>query len=885
MKDEVQILKSRSEATSVTPMMKQYLEVRAEYEGYIMLYRLGDFYECFFEDAVTVSRELELTLTSRDCGEGKRAAMCGVPFHKSDVYIGRLVERGFKVAVCEQVEDPKAAQGLVKREVVKVVTPGTVTDTGLLSETENNYLSSVFFGTSGAGLAFIDISTGEVALTYLDGTGAELLSLLNNEFSVYRPVEAIFNENSELEAPLTERYGTVISDVPKTAYDYNAARNRIRTVFGDEGERIPNPECINALGSLLYYIATTQKTDVTYVREINVYSGSQSLELDAATRRNLELVESMRTKDKRGSLLWVLDKTKTAVGARLLRSWVLKPLVNPALITQRQSAVGAFEKNFKLRETVGEALSGMLDIERLSAKVVYGSSCAKELRSIYQSIIELPALKEAISGETAESIKQIYKELDTLDDLAELLGAAIVDTPPLTVREGGMIRDGFNQDVDYYRSIKNGGEDIMHAIEEREKEQTGIRTLKVSYNKVFGYYIEVSKSFVDQVPDRYIRKQTLTNCERYITQELKDMESTIFSADERLAALEYDIFQSLVGVISENAERIRRTATHIANIDVYRSLGEVASRYGYVCPDIDLSTVIEIKDGRHPVVERFVTDSYFVPNDTLLDTASNKVMMITGPNMAGKSTYMRQVAIITIMAQIGSFVPARSAHIGIVDKVFTRVGASDDLASGQSTFMLEMTEVAAILRGATSRSLIIYDEVGRGTSTFDGMAIARAVVEYTHSKKIGAKTLFATHYHELTAMESEFDGIVNYNVAAKKRGDGVTFLRKIVRGGTDDSYGIEVAKLAGVPSEVVKRARVILDEIESGAVAYAPQKAAKTEPEFDLFSTLVSQKDSEAADRIRSLDINTLTPIEAMNVLFELKNHLRTNKERKNGKN
>ena len=874
MKDEVQILKSRSEATSVTPMMKQYLEVRAEYEGYIMLYRLGDFYECFFEDAVTVSRELELTLTSRDCGEGKRAAMCGVPFHKSDVYIGRLVERGFKVAVCEQVEDPKAAQGLVKREVVKVVTPGTVTDTGLLSETENNYLSSVFFGTSGAGLAFIDISTGEVALTYLDGTGAELLSLLNNEFSVYRPVEAIFNENSELEAPLTERYGTVISDVPKTAYDYNAARNRIRTVFGDEGERIPNPECINALGSLLYYIATTQKTDVTYVREINVYSGSQSLELDAATRRNLELVESMRTKDKRGSLLWVLDKTKTAVGARLLRSWVLKPLVNPALITQRQSAVGAFEKNFKLRETVGEALSGMLDIERLSAKVVYGSSCAKELRSIYQSIIELPALKEAISGETAESIKQIYKELDTLDDLAELLGAAIVDTPPLTVREGGMIRDGFNQDVDYYRSIKNGGEDIMHAIEEREKEQTGIRTLKVSYNKVFGYYIEVSKSFVDQVPDRYIRKQTLTNCERYITRELKDMESTIFSADERLAALEYDIFQSLVGVISENAERIRRTATHIANIDVYRSLGEVASRYGYVCPDIDLSTVIEIKDGRHPVVERFVTDSYFVPNDTLLDTASNKVMMITGPNMAGKSTYMRQVAIITIMAQIGSFVPARSAHIGIVDKVFTRVGASDDLASGQSTFMLEMTEVAAILRGATSRSLIIYDEVGRGTSTFDGMAIARAVVEYTHSKKIGAKTLFATHYHELTAMESEFDGIVNYNVAAKKRGDGVTFLRKIVRGGTDDSYGIEVAKLAGVPSEVVKRARVILDEIESGAVAYAPQKAAKTEPEFDLFSTLVSQKDSEAADRIRALDINTLTPIEAMNVLFELKKSL-----------
>ena len=853
-------------------MMRQYLEVRSQYEGYIMLYRLGDFYECFFEDALTASRELELTLTSRDCGDGKRAAMCGVPFHKSDVYVGRLVERGFKVAICEQTEDPKAAQGLVKREVTRVVTPGTITDTGLLKEGQNNYLASVAFGTTGAGLSFIDVSTGEVSVTYVDGD--DLTSLLYNEIAVFRPSEAIFSAKTELSELIREKIGTVISDVPKTAFDYSAARERVKRVFGDEGDKLPNPECAIALGSLLYYISETQKTDVAFVREINVYTGGQFLELDTSTRRNLELTESMRNKEKRGSLLWVLDKTKTAMGARLLRSWVLKPLVNPITISHRQEAVGAFEKSLKLRETVGEVLSKTLDLERLSAKVVYGNSNARDLRAIYQSIAGLPELKAAIASESAGSIKEIYENIDTLEEIADLFGRAIEDSPPPTIREGGMIKDGFDPDVDYYRSIKNGGEDIMRKIEDREKEETGIRTLKVSYNKVFGYYIEVSKSFIDQVPDRYVRKQTLTNCERYITQELKEMENTIFSADERLISLEYEIFQSLVNVVVENAERIRRTASYIAELDVYRSLGEVASRFGYVCPDVDLSSVIEIKDGRHPVVERFVTDSYFVPNDTVLDTDDNKVMIITGPNMAGKSTYMRQVAIITIMAQIGSFVPARSAKIGIVDKVFTRVGASDDLASGQSTFMLEMTEVAAILRGATSRSLIIYDEVGRGTSTFDGMAIARAVVEYTHSKKIGAKTLFATHYHELTSMESEFCGIVNYNVAAKKRGDSVTFLRKIVRGGTDDSYGIEVAKLAGVPNEVVKRARAILEEIERGAVA--PVRAEK-KPEdrgFDLFTDLASQKDTEAADRIRALDINTLTPIEAMNVLYELKKSL-----------
>ena len=561
------------------------------------------------------------------------------------------------------------------------------------------------------------------------------------------------------------------------------------------------------------------------------------------------------------------------MGARLLRSWVLKPLVDSVAISHRQSAVKDFIDFRRERDELGEIFADILDIERLTAKAVYGSANAKDLRAIYQSIEKLPEIKAQISNFKSNSIKKIVSELDTLDDIAEILGQAIVDVPPYSIREGGMIREGFNADVDYYRSVKNGGTDIMDSIEQREKELTGIKTLKVAYNKVFGYYIEVSKSFVDQVPDRFVRKQTLVNCERYITQELKEMETTIITADEKLVTMEYQIFESLRAMIADNRERIHKSAALLAELDVYRSLAEVASKNNYICPEVDMSNDIIIKDGRHPVVEKFVTDTYFVPNDTLLDTSANKVMIITGPNMAGKSTYMRQVAIITIMAQIGSFVPAREARIGIVDKVFTRVGASDDLASGQSTFMLEMSEVAFILDNATRRSLIIYDEVGRGTSTYDGMSIARAVVEYTYSKKIGAKTLFATHYHELTDMEDEFPGIVNYNIAAKKRGDSVIFLRKIVRGGTDDSYGIEVAKLAGVPSEVVKRAREILNTIESDAPRAVRTVKAESN-EYDLLSAITETKDKEVSERIRETDINTMTPIEAMNLLFELKRKL-----------
>ena len=871
-----EVVEKRSELKTVTPMMRQYLDVKEEYEDYILLYRLGDFYECFFEDAILASRVLELTLTGRECGEGRRAAMCGVPFHKADVYVGRLVEKGIKVAICEQVEDPKSATGLVKREVIRVVTPGTVTDSSILSEGRNNFLVTLFFGQDKVGVAVADISTGEVFSTLV--SGKEKVALLKNELGSYQPSEVIMNiargEVPELSAFISDRLGAMVTDSAKGLFSYERSRELIRRTFADEASKLSEPEMVMACGALLSYIKETQKTDVAFAKQINVYSKGQYLEMDLGTQRNLELIESMRNKEKRGSLLWVLDKTKTAMGARLLRSYIVRPLIDPVMISHRQSAVADIMRDRPAMDTLSELLSGMLDLERLTAKTVYGTANARDLRAIYQSAASLGDIKDIISKLPSSAMQSIAGELDTLDDITELLGAAIVDEPPLTVREGGMIRNGFNSDVDYYRSIKNGGTEIMASIEERERELTGIRTLKVDYNKVFGYYIEVSKSFINDVPDRFVRKQTLTNCERYITQELKERENTIFGADEKLVSLEFELFTGLREVVSSNSDRIRKTAALIAEIDVYRSFAEVATKNNYVCPEVDLSTDLIIKDGRHPVVEKFVTDSYFVPNDTTLDTNQNKVMIITGPNMAGKSTYMRQVAIITVMAQIGSYVPAREAKIGIVDKVFTRVGASDDLASGQSTFMLEMNEVASILKNATRRSLIIYDEVGRGTSTFDGMSIARAVVEYTYSQKIGAKTLFATHYHELTDMEEEFPGIVNYNIAAKKRGDSITFLRKIVRGGTDDSYGIEVAKLAGVPAEVVKRAKEILSGIENGTGVERRKPRAEREETFDLFSGIAASKESEAAEKIRSLDINTMTPIEAMNALFELKKML-----------
>lgn len=869
------ILQNRKDLQTATPMMKQYLEVKDQYDDYIVLYRLGDFYECFFEDAVVASRELELTLTSRDCGNGYKAAMCGVPYHKVDLYLGRLVERGLKAAICEQTEDPKAAEGLVKREVIRVVTPGTITDSTILNESKNNYLVGICIAKESIGLAFADVSTGEISATHLSGT--DRLARAKNELGAYQPAEAIVNklgnEYEELKEFMQDRFGTIITDNVKRLYDFERCRNNVKRAYGESSAKLDTPELTVAVGVVLSYIEETQKIANAHTKEINVYSKEEFLELDLNTRRNLELVESMRNKEKRGSLIWVLDKTKTSMGARLLHTWVLRPLIDPIKIGNRQNAVSQIMKSQQTADELSKLLSGVLDMERLVARAIYGSANARDLRAICNSILVLPRIKEIISSFGGNAFTKIAEGFDTLEDIAEILDNAIVDDPPFQIKEAHIIKDGFNADVDYYRSILSNGENIMRSIEEREREATGIKTLKVSNNSVFGYFIEVSKSFINDVPDRFIRKQTLTNCERYITEELKKMETEIFNAGERLMTLEYNIFQSLRQMIADNGERIRASASLVAEIDVYRAFAEVAVKNSYVCPDVDLSTDIDIKDGRHPIVEKFVKDSYFVPNDTKLDLTDNRIMIITGPNMAGKSTYMRQVALITLMAQIGSFVPARSAKIGIVDKIFTRVGASDDLASGQSTFMLEMNEVAAILKNATKRSLIIYDEVGRGTSTFDGMSIARAVVEYTYSKKIGAKTLFATHYHELTDMEEQFHGIVNYNIAAKKRGDSITFLRKIVRGGTDDSYGIEVAKIAGVPSEVVKRAREILAEIESnGAVRTVTEK--KENYSFDIFSGIESSKDTEVADKLRAVDLNTLTPIEAMNMLFELKSIL-----------
>lgn len=871
-----EVLTRAADLREPTPMMRQYLATKAEYEGYILLYRLGDFFECFFEDAVTASRVLELTLTGRDCGDGNRAAMCGVPFHKADVYIGMLVEHGYRVAVCEQTEDPAKAQGLVRREVVRIVTPGTVTDGNLLDGRRNNYLCALCYTDSEIGAAFADISTGQIRATRFEG--AERESGLLNELAVYTPREAVLNIPADRAGAvpgfLRERFGTMIEEKATRLYNREDAQKTALLCFREKAEELNSDALLLSVGALLAYIRETQKCDPTFVRELHVYAGGQYMELDLATRRNLELVENLRTKEKRGSLLWVLDKTETSMGARMLRSYVLLPLVEADPIRKRQDAVSELCGKYILRSELRKMLSPVQDIERLTARVVYGSANGRDLLSIADSIAELPAFLEAIRPLESARLRELADGFDVLDDLCDLITRAISPDTPLTVREGGIIRAGYSEDVDRLRSIRGNGEGWIREIEAREREATGIRTLRTGYNKVFGYYIEVTKGFVDMVPDRYIRKQTLTDKERYITEELKEMESTILGAADKLAALEYELFNEVRLRVADAAARLQDTAARLAEIDVYLSFADVASAGNYCRPEVTRDAELIIRDGRHPVVEKFVPDSYFVPNDTDLAVGGESLYLITGPNMAGKSTYMRQVALITLMAQIGSFVPAREATIGIADKIFTRVGASDDLASGQSTFMLEMNEVAGILAGATRRSLIIYDEVGRGTSTYDGMAIARAVVEYTF-RKIGARTLFATHYHELTVMEQEFPGIVNYNVTAKKRGDTLTFLRKVVRGATDESYGIEVAKLAGVPAEVVRRARQILTEIESGD-APARQNNPPPTPSEDMLGAIYNSEACEAADRIRAADLNTLTPIEAMNLLFELKKLLKS---------
>ena len=868
----------------MTPMMEQYFQVKDQYKDYLVFYRLGDFYEMFFDDAIIASRELELTLTGRDCGEAERAPMCGVPFHSSEGYIGRLIEKGYKVAICEQTEDPAQAKGLVKREVVRVITPGTLIETNLLSEHKNNYLCALYMGEFEYGVCFADVSTAQVYATTFDGNNMD--ARLRNELGTYAPREVLCNlkraNMGEIGEFITSQKGMMLTDGQGARFDIAASRGLVQNQFGEQlrGEVLENKALVLAVGAVLSYLLDTEKSDISYIKELNVYSDGQYLEMDINTRRNLELTESMRTKEKKGSLLWVLDKTQTAPGARMLRKWVEHPLLNTSAIVRRQGAVEELCGSFMMREELTEALSHVLDLERLITRIVYGSANGKDLRAVSNTAAVLPEVRELLSKCQCEELRRICEELDPLTDVCEVITKAIKEDPPFSLREGGIIADGYNKDVDYLRSVMSDGKGWLDRLAEEEREKTGIKTLKISYNKVFGYYIEVTKSLIGQVPDRYIRKQTLSGCERYITQELKDLEGTILGAADKICALEYELFQEVRNFVSEQSARIQKTAALLAEVDVYLSLATVASKNRYVRPEIDQSDVIEIKDGRHPVVEQFVKDTYFVPNDVYLDTAANRLMLITGPNMAGKSTYMRQVALITVMAQIGSFVPAAEARVGVVDKVFTRVGASDDLASGQSTFMLEMNEVSYILKNATRKSLIIYDEVGRGTSTFDGMSIARAIVEYTNSRKIGAKTLFATHYHELTSMEEEFEGVVNYNIAAKKRGDSITFLRKIVRGSTDDSYGIEVAKLAGLPNEVIKRAREILASVEatSKAIAESPEGGIgkKKRPE-EKDESLISFDDcinEQIIAELKGVDINTLSPFECMSFLFDLKKRL-----------
>ncbi len=862
----------------MTPMMEQYFEIKNQYKEYLVFYRLGDFYEMFFDDAILASRELELTLTGRDCGEEERAPMCGVPFHSAEGYIGKLIEKGYRVAICEQVEDPATAKGLVKRDVIRVITPGTLIESNLLNETKNNYLCSIYVGENTCGVCFADVSTAEIYATSFDCVNLE--SRLKNELGTYSPCEIVLNVSkskiSWLEGYIAERLKAMLLDNQPSRFELDSARDVVRNQFDEEiySNIAANNAVVSSVGALLDYIGEMQKCDISYIKKLNIYNDGQFMEIDVNSRRNLELTESMRSKEKRGSLLWVLDKTHTAAGARLLRKWVEHPLLNAKDIEKRQGAVKELFGDYMLREEIGVLLNNVLDLERLITKVVYGTANAKDLRAIASTLSIVPELKVLLKKCESDELVRVCENIDLLEDICKFIDDSIVHEPPFVIREGGIIKDGFNSDVDYLRSVMNDGKGWIEKEAEKEREITGIKNLKISYNKVFGYYIEVIRSYIDLVPDRYIRKQTLSNCERYITQELKDMEATILGATDKICSLEYEIFQQIRSTVAMNSERIQETAACLSLVDVYLSLATVASKNKYVCPEVDLTDVINIKEGRHPVVEQFVKDTYFVPNNAYLDTNKNRLMLITGPNMAGKSTYMRQVALISIMAQIGSFVPAEEARIGIVDKVFTRVGASDDLASGQSTFMLEMNEVAYILKNATKRSLIIYDEVGRGTSTFDGMSIARAIVEYTVGKKLGAKTLFATHYHELVSLEDEFDGIVNYNIAARKRGDNITFLRKIVRGSTDDSYGIEVAKLAGIPNEVIKRAKEILSVVEKSAKSLTLTDKEYDSTEDESVISIDNMIEDQIINELRAIDVNTLSPYEAMMLLFDLKKRL-----------
>lgn len=877
----------------LSPMMAQYMETKKQYQDCILFYRLGDFYEMFFDDALTASRELEITLTGKECGLEERAPMCGVPYHAVDSYLSRLVQKGYKVAIAEQMEDPKQAKGLVKREVIRVVTPGTITSSQALDETKNNYLMAIVYLGDKMGVSVADITTGDFLVTEV---GSE--RSLFDEINKFSPAEIIYNDAFAMSGisldEMRDRYHFAVSAVDSHYFQDESCRKVLKEHFkvnGLEGLGLGDYDSgVIAAGAVLQYLYETQKTTMDHLTSIVPYSTGNYMVLDSSTRRNLELLETMREKQKRGSLLWVLDKTRTAMGARLLRTWIEQPLIHKEEILERQKAIEELNMNYISREELREYLNPVYDLERLIGRISYKSANPRDLLAFRNSIAMVPYMKQLLQEFTCANLKALEEEMDPLEDLNDLISRAIAEEPPVTVREGGIIRDGFHEEADRLRHAKTEGKTWLAELEARERDKTGIKNLKVKYNKVFGYYFEVTNSFKDLVPDYFIRKQTLTNAERYTTDELKELEDVILGAEDKLFSLEYELFCQVRDAVGAQVVRIQKTARAIAETDVYASLSTVATRNDYVKPSINEKGVIQIKAGRHPVVEKMMRDDLFVSNDTYLDNGKNRISIITGPNMAGKSTYMRQTALIVLMAQIGSFVPASQANIGICDRIFTRVGASDDLASGQSTFMVEMTEVANILRNATRNSLLILDEIGRGTSTFDGLSIAWAVVEHiSNTRLLGAKTLFATHYHELTELEGLMSGVNNYCIAVKEQGDDIVFLRKIVKGGADKSYGIQVAKLAGVPDTVINRAKELVEQLvdtdltaRTREIAGANASASSHKPvpkpddvemsQLTLFDTV---REDDIIQEIKDMELGNMTPIDALNTLYRLQTKLK----------
>ncbi len=876
----------------LTPMMRQYMETKKEYPDCILFYRLGDFYEMFFDDALTASKELEITLTGKNCGLEERAPMCGVPYHAVDGYLNRLVSKGYKVAICEQMEDPATAKGLVKRDVVRIVTPGTNLDTQALDESRNQYIMCVVYIADRYGLSVADVTTGDYFVSEIDDS-----EKLFDEIYRYMPSELICNEAFYMSGMdldlLKEKLGITIYTLDAWYFDDEICARTLKDHFhvgALEGLGLADYDCgVIAAGALLKYLLETQKQDLSHITGLTVYASGKYMLLDSSTRRNLELCETLREKQKRGSLLWVLDKTKTAMGARTLRKYIEQPLIRKKDIEERLDAVAELKDQAISREEIREYLSSVYDLERLMCKITYQSANPRDLIAFERSLSMLPHIRCILQDMSSTLLKELYQELDPLEDLCALIQKAIVDDPPIAMKEGGIIKDGYHEEVDRLRTAKSKGKEWLARLEEQEREKTGIKNLRIRYNKVFGYYLEVTNSFKNLVPDYYTRKQTLANAERYIIPELKELEDTILGAEDKLYALEYELYSEVRDAIAAEVLRIQKTAKAVAQIDAFASLALTAERNQYVRPKINEKGTIDIRDGRHPVVEKMIPSEMFIANDTYLDDKKNRISVITGPNMAGKSTYMRQTALIVLMAQIGSFVPASSANIGLVDRIFTRVGASDDLASGQSTFMVEMTEVANILRNATSKSLLILDEIGRGTSTFDGLSIAWAVIEHiSNSKLLGAKTLFATHYHELTELEGKISNVNNYCIAVKEKGDDIIFLRKIVKGGADKSYGIQVARLAGVPESVTSRAKEIVEELVQADITTRikdiavqggekPKIKAKHYDEVDLaqMSLFDTVKDDDVIQEIEDLDLANLTPIDALNTLYQLQNKLK----------